>query len=518
MNQQTTLQVSDYLEQKVRDDAIWSDKFMLAILAAHLPFIYFLVPMGFNTHWQGAIPATLTVLASLAAFVANKGSVLSRCVIGVSFMVMSMIMIMQQLGRLEMHFHIFSVLAFLIIWRDWRVLIAAAGAIATHHLLSVPLQLSGASFGGIPYIAYGVSCDWPTFLVHAIFVIIETSILVFFSLRLQSQFMLANQVVANVHVAANERDLTVDIGAIETKTEEDAEFVRTLDRFYSMIRETIEKFQGASRTLTEISNKSSSISHQNQNNLSDQNHRISSVVTAVHEMSCTISEIAQTTSGAAEASKTAKSLSEESNSKVTETVDQMVELIEQLGSIRSVVDKLAGDTMEIGSTMDVIRSIAEQTNLLALNAAIEAARAGEQGRGFAVVADEVRSLAQRSRDATTEIDNVIQNLQGAASQVVEMMDAGQRKSELTIEVAEQTKALLANATDATTQISDMSYQIATAIEEQSTVSENISEDMESISMLNTTVQEQADESTGLAGKVSDMAGGLDKTAQSIRTN
>lgn len=517
MNQHTTLQVSDYLEQKVRDDAIWSDKFMLAILAAHLPFIYFLVPMGFNTHWQGAIPATLTVLASAAAYMANKGSLLSRCVIGVSFMVMSMIMIMQQMGRLEMHFHIFSVLAFLIIWRDWRVLIAAAGAIAVHHLVSVPLQLSGASFGGISYIAYAVDCDWPTFLTHAFFVIIETAILVFFSLRLQSQFYLASQVVANVQVAANERDLTVDIGAIETKSEEDAQFVRTLDRFYSMIRETIETFQGASNTLTEISTRSSGIAVQNQNNLSDQNHRISSVVTAVHEMSCTISEIAQTTSGAAEASKTAKSLSEESNSKVTETVDQMVELIEQLGSIRSVVDKLAGDTMEIGSTMDVIRSIAEQTNLLALNAAIEAARAGEQGRGFAVVADEVRSLAQRSRDATTEIDNVIQNLQGAAAQVVEMMDAGQRKSEMTIEVAEETKALLASATDATTQISDMSYQIATAIEEQSTVSENISEDMESISMLNTTVQEQADESTELAGNVSEMANSLNNTAQTITT-
>jgi methyl-accepting chemotaxis protein len=123
----------------------------------------FFIPAGYGTHLQGVIPATLAVVASFAAYNAEKRTLSSRMVISISFMVMSMFIIMQQCGRLEMHFHIFATLAFLLIWRDWRVVVAGAGAITVQHAISVPLQLSGASLGGIPYITYGQACGWPTF-------------------------------------------------------------------------------------------------------------------------------------------------------------------------------------------------------------------------------------------------------------------------------------------------------------------------------------------------------------------
>lgn len=500
----TAERVEQIFNQKLKGDLAASDKIMLYILAAHLPFIYFIVPSGYETHWQGAVPATLAVLACVVAYVGAKGTLICRGLIAASMMLMSMVLIMQQMGRLEMHFHIFSALAFLIIWRDWKVLVIAAGVIAVHHAASVPLQLSQSSFAGVPYMVFGQTCDWPTFFVHATFVIIETGILIFFCLRLNSQFSLSNHIGATLQIAANEKDLTVNLNSIKASTVEDEEFLSSLEMFYQLIRRTIAEFQGAANSLKTIAETSSEICEDNNSQLGNQSDYISTVASSVHEMASTIGEIAETTSNAAEASDNAKSLSSESNLKVTDTVNQMGELVEQLRGAKMVVDNLAQDTNEIVSILNVIRSIADQTNLLALNAAIEAARAGEQGRGFAVVADEVRTLAQRSQEATNEIDGVIDKLQSAADEAVEMMDKGQAKSEVTINTAEEAKSLLDKAYAATSRISDLSFQIATAVEEQKSVSDGITKDMESISVSNAHVREKSTESADLSHKTSEL--------------
>jgi methyl-accepting chemotaxis protein len=508
--------VEQIFNQKLASDHAASDKIMLYILAAHLPFIYFIVPMGYETHMQGAIPATLAVIASAVAYFGARGTFISRAVIATSMMLMSMILIMQQLGRLEMHFHIFSVLAFLIIWRDWKVLILAAGVIAIHHAISVPLQLSKASIGDVPYMVYGQTCDWPTFFVHAIFVIIETGILVFFCLRLNTQFGLSNHISATLQIAANEKDLTVDLKSIPISTAEDKEFLNSLENFYQLMKSTISEFQNAADSLKNIAETSDDINAGNLMQLGKQSDYISTVASSVHEMASTIGEIAETTANAAAASDNAKALSSESNDKVTDTVSQMGELVEQLRGAKRVVDNLAQDTNEIVSILDVIRGIADQTNLLALNAAIEAARAGEQGRGFAVVADEVRTLAQRSQDATNEINGVIEKLQAAAGEAVEMMDKGQSKSEHTIKAAEEAKGFLVEANHATTKISDLSFQIATAVEEQKAVSDGITKDMESISVSNTHVREKSSESSELAKRTSELGASIYNFAYQLK--
>lgn len=516
MSNHTIEQVESILEKKINVDHCLSDRIMLIILSAHLPLIYFIIPSGFETHIQGAIPATLAVIASIAAYFFGKGTFVSRGVIGVSFMMMSMVMIMQQMGRLELHFHIFSALAFLIIWRDWKVLLVAAGAIAIHHAVSVPLQLSGSDFAGVPYVAYGQTCDWPTFFIHAIFVIVETGILIFFCFRLQAQFILSSHISATLQIAAKEKDLTIDLNNIKSKNNEDKEYIETLDTFFQMIRSTVGDFQQAASTLTEIADSSSSINQDNREQLNKQNDHISTVATSIHEMACTISEITKTTVDAATAANKAKSLSTESSNKVTDTFNQMEELVEQLRGAKQVVDNLAQDTVEIVSILDVIRGIADQTNLLALNAAIEAARAGEQGRGFAVVADEVRTLAQRSQGATNEIDEVIEKLQNAATKAVRMMEIGQEKSEQTILTAKDTRELLLDATVAANEISDLSFIVASAIEEQKTVSDGITKDMESINQTNSYVREKSDQAVELSMRTSEIGHSINDSAHKLK--
>lgn len=518
MTNSSVSNVKVFLDKKDFDDAVWSDKFMLLILVLHLPFVYFIVPSGYGSHMQGAVPATLAVLASFSAFFAAKGSLISRGVIAASLMIMSMVMIMQQLGRLEMHFHIFSVLAFLIIWRDWKVIVIAAATIAVHHLVSVPLQLDGVTIAGLPYTPYGQSCDWPTFFLHATFVILESAILVYFSIRLREQFNLANHVIASVTTSAANKDLSMDLSAIKTRSEEDKVFVLSLNDFYTMIRNTLEDFQSSSSQLTLLAKKSSDLTTDNQQQLNTQSDYITSVVSAVKEMSLTIGEIANSTLKAAEASRNAKDLSTTSTEKVNEAVNQMLSLTEQINQVKIVIDKLATATLQISNTTDVIRSIADQTNLLALNAAIEAARAGDQGRGFAVVAEEVRSLAMRSSEATEEINTVVDNLKISANEAVDIMEKGQQQSQQTIDAAGDTREMLEKASAAITLISDMSDQIASAIEEQRTVSEQVSNDMDSIKSSNLETQDKASQVNLISVEVSEMASHLTSAAATLKTN
>ncbi len=512
MDTSVAQQVQMFLANKVKEDAVWSDKFMLIVLALHLPFIYFVVPDGYGTHIQGAVPATLAVIACCIVYFVAKGTLLSRGLIASSFMVMSMIVIMQQLGRTEMHFHIFSVLAFLIIWRDWKVILIAAAVIALHHLVSVPLQLNNASFAGVPYTPYGQSCDWPTFFWHATFVVLESAILIFFSTRLKSQFILANHVIATVRTSATHKDLNIDLESIKTKSNDDKLFISSLDEFFKMIRKTVGSFQETSSSLNTIANQSSQLATQNQDQLNHQYDYINSVVSAVSQMSNTIADIADSTLKTAQASKNAKQLSENSNTQVNITSQQMELLTDQINRVKLVIDDLAANTVEISKATDIIHSIAEQTNLLALNAAIEAARAGDQGRGFAVVADEVRLLAMRSSEATKEINSVVDTLQTSANSAVQLMEEGQQQSIEAISAASKTNKMLDEATQAISTISDMSEQIAAAIEEQRTVSEQVSGDMESIRDSNAGTQNKAQESNLIATNVSEMAQNLSLSA------
>jgi methyl-accepting chemotaxis protein len=509
--------VEQYINKKIFEDTVWSDKFMLIVLALHLPFIIYFVPNGYGTHMQGAVPGIIAILASVFAYHFAKGTLLSRGVIAVSLMIMSMIVIMQQLGRIEMHFHIFSMLAFLIIWRDWKVLLIGALTIAVHHLVSVPLQQANITIGGVPYVPYGDSCDWPTFFLHATFVVLETAILVFFSIRLRAQFTLSNHVAAILSTSSKHSDLTLSFEHIKARSEGDKAFIESLSTFYLMIRNSIDNLQNISTSLNSAAFESVTVADANRAQLTHQSEFIVSAAASVDSMSNTIADISETTQNTAQATLDAKSLALESSAKVNETVQQMQVLTEQINTVKTVIDKLAADTLSISSTTDVIRSIAEQTNLLALNAAIEAARAGEQGRGFAVVADEVRTLAMRSGVATKEISDVIENLMASASHAVTVMDKSQEQSLQTIGIAEQTNMLLNKATSAISDISLMSDRVAIAMQEQKSSSASVLENMNAIKLSNLDSQEKINTSTKLSADVAKMTENLLSVTMKIKT-
>jgi len=212
-----------------------------------------------------------------------------------------------------------------------------------------------------------------------------------------------------------------------------------------------------------------------------QRGEIDQVATAMNEMSATVQEVARNAEQAAHAAQNADQCAKSGALVATEAMGGIDALVSEVERSAGAIHELEAESENIGMVLDVIKGIAEQTNLLALNAAIEAARAGEQGRGFAVVADEVRTLASRTQKSTQEIHHMIERLQAGASNAVRVMEAARGKGKLGVEQVERAAESLAEIAGAVATINDMNTQIASAAEEQSAVAEEINRNVVNIS-------------------------------------
>lgn len=230
--------------------------------------------------------------------------------------------------------------------------------------------------------------------------------------------------------------------------------------------------------------------------------------TALHEMSLTTNEIAQNASHTAKSTEVCSQLAQTGREVVNETADQVNLLGHDMTITAEKINLLREKSESIGSVLDVIKSIAEQTNLLALNAAIEAARAGEQGRGFAVVADEVRSLAQRTQESTSEIEKIIDELQKASIEANDSMDESQQALQKTIEESAKAGIALTDIQTTIDEISGMNAQIAAASEEQNAVAASVSENVTQIFNITNEVSDNAQGARGASKRLGELGAGL----------
>ncbi|MCQ4327012.1 methyl-accepting chemotaxis protein [Stutzerimonas stutzeri] len=284
-----------------------------------------------------------------------------------------------------------------------------------------------------------------------------------------------------------------------------AGFNAFLARLQGMIGEVV----GSVQQVSDASEHTADIAIRTDKGVQTQLAEIEQVATAVHQMTATAQDVARNASQAAEAASNADRAANQGRHIVQDTGSTITELAGEIGRAVDVVQALARDSENIDAILVTIRSIAEQTNLLALNAAIEAARAGEQGRGFAVVADEVRNLAQKTQQATGEIQQMIQQLQNGTRDVVAVMEQSQSRTLHSVEQASAAAEALLAITQAVSLINDMNNQIASAAEEQSAVAEDINRNVNNIG-------EVAQQVAGGAEEASQASAGLTRLAEQQR--
>lgn len=262
--------------------------------------------------------------------------------------------------------------------------------------------------------------------------------------------------------------------AIDTQgNDEPAKLLRALKGMQGNLRGTIEQIADASSQLASAAEQLSAVTDGSARNLHQQSLEIDQAATAVTEMSSAVDEVARNAASASESSSESGRVARQGSERITQTLSSINQLAADVDSTSSNFGQLAGKIRGISQVLDVIRSIAEQTNLLALNAAIEAARAGEAGRGFAVVADEVRALAHKTGQSTREIESMISAVQGDTEQAVRAMESSNGLAKQTLEIAEGAGVALDQIIQSIAEIGDRNLVIASATEQQAHVAREV---------------------------------------------
>ncbi len=255
---------------------------------------------------------------------------------------------------------------------------------------------------------------------------------------------------------------------------------QALSTMQGNLRNTIQRISGSATQLASAAEELNAVTEEGSRGLQQQNNEIDMAATAVNEMTAAVEEVASNAVTTSEASQQSSAAALQGQQRVSATVSAISQMNQDVEATSEQVRKLAGQTRDIGKVLEVIRAIAEQTNLLALNAAIEAARAGEAGRGFAVVADEVRALAHRTQQSTQEIETMVSGIQQGSTQAVAAMENSSNKAQSTLETARGAGDALQEITRSISEISERNLVIASAAEEQAQVAREVDRNLVNI--------------------------------------
>jgi methyl-accepting chemotaxis protein len=341
------------------------------------------------------------------------------------------------------------------------------------------------------------------------FTMVVTLLIIATALTLLFAWLLTNSITRPIasalHAAEDiaEGDLTRTITV--DGTDEAGRLLAAMLKMQSKLRDTLQRISGSATQLASAAEELNAVTDESARGLSQQNNEIEQAATAVNQMTSAVEEVARNAVSTSEASKNATTSASDGRDLVQETVGAIERMSADVQSTSTLIGNLAGESRDIGKVLDVIRGLADQTNLLALNAAIEAARAGEAGRGFAVVADEVRALAHRTQQSTSEIERMIGSIQGGTEQAVNSMRSSTERAESTLNIAKGAGLALDTINSAVVEINERNLVIASAAEEQAQVAREVDRNLVNIRDLSTQSATGANQTSAASNELSRLA-------------
>ncbi|WP_109752094.1 methyl-accepting chemotaxis protein [Pseudomonas sp. 43mfcvi1.1] len=341
------------------------------------------------------------------------------------------------------------------------------------------------------------------------FMLVVTLLVIATGLTLLFAWLLTNSItkpIANALDAAEEiakgnltRPITVD------GTDEAGRLLKAMATMQEKLRDTLQRISGSATQLASAAEELNAVTDESARGLTQQNNEIEQAATAVNEMTSAVEEVARNAVSTSEASKDATTSAGDGRDLVQETVSAIERMSADVQSTATLIGNLANESRDIGKVLDVIRGLADQTNLLALNAAIEAARAGEAGRGFAVVADEVRALAHRTQQSTSEIERMIGSIQNGTEQAVDSMRNSTERAESTLNIARGAGMSLDTINTAIVEINERNLVIASAAEEQAQVAREVDRNLVNIRDLSVQSATGANQTSAASTELSRLA-------------
>ncbi|MCS4311438.1 methyl-accepting chemotaxis protein [Pseudomonas sp. BIGb0381] len=462
-----------------------ADRIMLALI-----WLMFLFSVGLafwhDTLLQAIVVGGGTSVVLSALYRAISGTRVMRCVLGAGLMVMAALQINQAQGVIEAHFGIFALLAVLTFYRDWLPILVAALTIAVHHVVFHALQHQG-----FPVFVMAHHGGWTMVFVHAFYVVMETVALLYLAVHSQAEAVESQEMLEKMLAVTSQftGESTQGEGKVRVS------LARRFEHFLQQLTHLIDGVARDSHGLGQLGQELASASGTLEKGARHQLAEITQMTGSMQRMEDAMGHIAVHVEQAVEhAGKASKQILRGQES-VGRAQHEITQLASRLEGTNQTVQGLATQTEQIGSVLEVISSIANQTNLLALNAAIEAARAGEQGRGFAVVADEVRNLAQRTAVSTQEIKTIIEGLQQGSRQAVEAMHDSRQGVERCVEDSQLAVEMLQAVGNDITQIDELNGRIVITTQEQTSANLEIVGRLQSVQSI---AQNTADEVEMLA--------------------
>lgn len=508
--------LSPELKDKFTEDFKRADKLLLYVIIAYAIFLSVLTPWQNGYFMLGILGGGGLAVLAVITYATCAGTMISRVVMAAILTGMMAVAIQQANGLGEGHFLFFINFAILNRYRDYTPVLVLVLTTVVHHLTLSYCQYAGVELWGSPLKVFSWGAEstiglFAPLIYHVVCALLALAVSTYYIYEGNRRFVESSIIISSVEQAAKGQLI------VPSETTMQSPLLTSVRDFFQRLADIMNSLNGVTKVIGDQAKETaeSSIQHSERSNQQKQEMKV--ITHSVDNMASSAASIAENAEETASISRSTEQISAEGGKMANMSKESINKLAEQVSIASDIISELEKSGEQIDTIVATIRGIAEQTNLLALNAAIEAARAGEQGRGFAVVADEVRVLSQRTHDSTEEISTMVSNFQSATNSAVSTMESCHSLAQTSVEDVSNATSSFEQIATSIQSISEKSAQIVSAASEQTEVTHSVNKNMVTVNSLSEEFLQESAHSKKMASEFESQASKLESLLSAFNT-